>query len=126
MKDEGLIADQTLSPSQAAVQYLLQRIQVDANLRWYMLGTEAFALLCNAYAQRCGKSVDDVKKHFSQPAVHRSSDSPEVVDQRKALEQIEKIISESRDRYQDNERLRAMLVQIDRIAQRRRPIGGAR
>lgn len=33
-----------------AVRYVLDRIQVDPDLRWLMLGTEAFAMLCQAEA----------------------------------------------------------------------------
>jgi len=44
-----------------AIRYLLDRIQVDPDLRWHMLGTESFALLCRAEAAFTGVPEDQVQ-----------------------------------------------------------------
>jgi hypothetical protein len=113
MKDEGIIIDpdQPLSTSERAVLYLLRRIRLDANLRWYMLHTEAFQLLCEAESQRRHNTPqparefksddelhewfkdygekncpDGVMKFYSTPAEHCKDEVAEVVKLRKKLE----------------------------------------
>lgn len=52
MKDTVIPTQPELSTLENAVSYILQRMRHDANLRHYMLGTQAFALLCEAEAER--------------------------------------------------------------------------
>lgn len=54
MRDGDVRRDGTLGRADRAVKYLLDRIQYDNNLRYYMLGTEAMALLVEAEAARLG------------------------------------------------------------------------
>ena len=56
MKDTGLTPKNTLSPAEQAVDYILQRLQNDPELAYYMgLGTESLNLLCKAHAHRVGQ-----------------------------------------------------------------------
>jgi hypothetical protein len=66
MRDEGELVDpnQPLSRSERAVLYTLRRIRLDANLRYYMLHTEAFQLLCEAESDR-GHSFRHPVKEFA-------------------------------------------------------------
>ena len=61
MRDVGLTANHSLSPADAAVKYLLDRIQHDPDLRWLMLHSEAFYLLCAAEAARTGETLEVVE-----------------------------------------------------------------
>lgn len=56
MKDEALVAS-GVTAAQKAVSYLLRRIAKDADLRYLMLGTEAYALLCVAEKERTGIEI---------------------------------------------------------------------
>jgi len=62
MKDQHITTDPALSPAEAAVSYLLQRVRVDADLRHHLVGTEAFERLCSAEAARTGKTPDQVER----------------------------------------------------------------
>lgn len=76
MKDENLATAPGLSPAEAAVSYLLRRIQADADLRWHMVGTEAFARLCAAEAARTGESADAVhRRHTGMLSGHHPRDA---------------------------------------------------
>lgn len=64
MIDEGTLLAPAeaaaMSPADEAVSYMLARIQVDADLRWLMLHTEAFAKLCQAEGHRTGETPEMV------------------------------------------------------------------
>lgn len=81
MRDEGNLTDskESLTPHERAVLYMLQRVRLDANLRHYMLHTEAFALLCEAEALRIGTTAEAVVGVYSEPAPHCATDIAEVV-----------------------------------------------
>ena len=49
-----------LTVADRAIKYILDRIQHDANLRWYMINTQAHALLVEAEAKRLGVSSDEL------------------------------------------------------------------
>jgi len=85
MKDEALTTAPALTPAEAAVNYVLQRIRVDADLRYHMLYTEAFARLCAAEAVRVGKTVEEIKALCSEPAKHCKNDVPKLVKLRAAV-----------------------------------------
>src|SRR5437763_1659617 len=84
MKDEGLTTRPELSLAEAAVNYLLQRIRVDADLRHHLLWTEAFAKLCLAEAHRTGESEGTVRERYSAPA--DPEDKPRLVECREAMQ----------------------------------------
>lgn len=56
MRDEGLVASGA-SAAEKAVNYILQRIAHDADLRYLLLGTQAYALLCEAEKERTGIEI---------------------------------------------------------------------
>lgn len=75
---------ESLSPADSAVKYLLDRIQHDVDLRWHLVGTQAFHLLCAAEAAYLGDSVEAVEGRRSidlTPEHHRRE--PEIVRLRK-------------------------------------------
>ena len=101
MRDEGLVAKKKLTRSQRAVKYLLDRIRVDADLRWKMLGTEAFALLCAAEAKRRGKLKEHVREKYSQPAEHCRGDRAQIVELREEVTKLqEKLARQTPDGYE--------------------------
>lgn len=61
MKDGDVRPDDSLGSADRAVKYLLDRVQHDANLRWYMLHTQAYQLLLDAEAARRGMSPEAVE-----------------------------------------------------------------
>lgn len=61
MPDHGDTTDLALPPDARAVKYVLDRIQRDPDLRDYMLGTQAFALLIAAEAERLGVPAAEVE-----------------------------------------------------------------
>lgn len=67
MKDEGLTTAPGLSLAHGAISYILRRIRVDADLRWHMIGTEAFHRLCAAEAERLGKPFEEIETLYSTP-----------------------------------------------------------
>lgn len=78
-----------MSPADAAVTYLLNRIQVDPDLRWLMLNTEAFTKLCVAEAARLGEAVEAVterREHDRQPSHRRHQ--PRLVEFRRIVQEI--------------------------------------
>ena len=62
MTDGAIAPDPTLSPADRAVTYLLDRCQHDAELRWHLLGTQAFALLVAAEALRLKVEPDFLRR----------------------------------------------------------------
>lgn len=88
MRDEGLTTAPELSPSQAAVNYLLQRMRVDADLRHHLLYTEAFARLCKAEAVRTLRTVEEVTEHYSTLAPHCRRDKPQLVVMRETVRAV--------------------------------------
>lgn len=90
MRDVGLTASQVLGPADAAVQYLLDRIQHDVNLRHYMLHTEAFHLLCVAESARTGEPIEAVasRRMVNLVPVHQQR-LPDVVELRNKIEELE-------------------------------------
>lgn len=85
MRDEALTTPPQLSAAEAAVNYILQRVRVDADLRYHLLHTEAFARLCRAEAERTGKTDEEVEEHYSMLANHCKDDLPKLVKVRKAV-----------------------------------------
>lgn len=65
-----------LAAAMRAIVYLLDRVQRDPDLGWHVLGTEAFALLCQAESAYTGEPVEHVRKRRSldmQPRHRRRS-----------------------------------------------------
>jgi len=90
MHDVGLTAAPALSAADQAVKYLLDRIQFDADLRYLMLDTEAFALLCRAEAERRGESGEVVQERRSKSLIPKHHDSvPRLVRLRALVEWID-------------------------------------
>lgn len=58
-------AADAMTPSDEAVVYMLRRIQIDPDLRWMMLHTEAFAKLIAAQAARTGAPIENVEAQWS-------------------------------------------------------------
>lgn len=50
-----------MTAADLAVKYILDRIQTDPDLAWYMLHTEAMHLCCVAEAERLGKPIEEVE-----------------------------------------------------------------
>jgi hypothetical protein len=111
MTDEGLATQPQLSPAEAAVNYVLRRIRVDANLRYHMLHTEAFSLLCDAEAARTGKSRDTIEQLYGTPAANCRDVQARLPACIERLESIERIAS---DRGMDE---RQRLSEIQKLAQ---------
>jgi hypothetical protein len=90
MRDEGILVDpeSVADFRERAVLYLLRRMRVDVNFRHYMLGTEAFELLCIAEAERQLTSVDAVKALYSKMHEMNAHDVADVVKLREKLEKI--------------------------------------
>lgn len=88
MKDEALQTDPALSVAEQAVSYMLQRMRVDVNLRHYLIGTEAFAKLCEAEAKRIGTDAESIEAIYSQLAPHLAGHKATVVHHRDKLEKI--------------------------------------
>ena len=86
MKDENITTPPGLTPAEAAVSYLLQRVQHDVDLRYHLIGIEAFYRLCVAEAQRTGQSPEHMKDVYSTPA--DPGEQPKLVVARRLLEQI--------------------------------------
>lgn len=59
--EQSLIPSATETTATAAVTYLLDRIQVDPELRYHMLGTEAMERLIAVEATATGRSIEDVR-----------------------------------------------------------------
>lgn len=74
MKDVQIVPEGS-TPAERAVSYLLVRLCHDADLRWYLLNTQAFALLCEAEAARTGKTLDEVEESVRRQG---TDDVPEV------------------------------------------------
>jgi predicted nuclease with TOPRIM domain len=86
MRDEHLDVSDITAPAERAVLYLLKRMQVDVNLRHHMIGTEAFAKLCEAEAARVGMSPEMVMEEYSTLEKHCRYDVADVVTLRKRVE----------------------------------------
>lgn len=74
----------------SAIRYALRRMRTDPDFRHYMLGTETFAQLAEAYALLTGKDVAGVREFYSMDAqpVHRRRE-PDVVVLRRLGEERE-------------------------------------
>lgn len=59
MADGDVREDRTLSMPARAIKYILDRVQVDANLRHYLLHTQAHALLIAAEAEQLGVGAEE-------------------------------------------------------------------
>lgn len=84
MRDENIQTPAGLTPAEAAVNHLLQRIQRDADLSWLMMGTEAFARLCAAEAGRTGETIETVTSRYQ----CRSADRPRLLVARELVERL--------------------------------------
>jgi len=93
MRDETIITEPGLSSAEAAVSYLLQRIRLDADLRYHMVGTEAFSRLCAAEAERAGEAASLVISEFSTAAPHRRDEVPALLHCQRLLDQIAVIVA---------------------------------
>jgi hypothetical protein len=92
MKDTEIVIPPGLSPSEAAVLYVLERIRRDADLRWHMLHTEAMRRLCAAEAARTGQALEAVAETYAAPL---TQDEPRLVVARARLQDIERLASEA-------------------------------
>lgn len=63
-----------------AIEWVLRRVQTEANFRHYMLHTESLARLIRAYADLKGESEDAVKARVADRSQIRSWDRVDVVD----------------------------------------------
>jgi hypothetical protein len=94
MKDVHITWPPELSPAESAVLYLLKRVRHDADLRWHVLGTEAFALLCAAEAARTGKSAEEVEALYATPV---DGELPQLVRCRRAIRKAIDALCDERD-----------------------------
>jgi hypothetical protein len=102
-----------------AVRYMLDRIQVDADLAWHMWNTQAFVLLCAAEALATAKTYRDVRKE-------RERDRQPSYDKREArlplamtrLDAIQGVVDGSWTEHLTNE---AMIERIKLILEAERP-----
>ncbi len=101
MKDHSLPTPPGLSAAEAAVSYVLRRIQLDADLRWHMLHTQTFELLCTAEALLAGKTKEEIAALFSTPANDDKAQLPEL------RERVRDLESDLADCAQDFKHLRA-------------------
>lgn len=79
-----------VDPVYGAVRYLLDRVQTDPDLRYLLLGSEAFARLCQAEAHATGRPLGEVRsarERDAQPA-HRRRE-PDVLALKRRVEQLE-------------------------------------
>jgi hypothetical protein len=76
MADFGDYSDPDLPPAERAVKYLLDRVRRDPDLRWLLLGTQAFALLCEAEAARTGWTRPTVEGFYAAPFAHKDAKRP--------------------------------------------------
>lgn len=100
MRDEGLTTPPNLNPAEAAVLYVLKRIQVDVDLRFHMLDTEAFARLCAAESQRIGKSPEQVRDQFAVLAPHCRHDKPRIQTLRQAIQETMSVLERNENGHQ--------------------------
>lgn len=98
MRDEALTTAPGLTAAESTVNYLLKRMRVDANLRYHMLHTEAFAKLCAAEAERTGKTIEAVVSIYSRPADHCRDDEPKLVELRRVAKECADTIYEKMGR----------------------------
>jgi hypothetical protein len=89
MNDDTLLGAPTAA--EQAVTHLLVRMGRDANLRWYLFGTEAFRLLCVAEAHRLVRTVKEVERSIEREAA-LSEDVADVVLLTRSLEKKEAVI----------------------------------
>lgn len=84
-----------LKPADRAVAYMLDRLQVNPDVRYYCgPGSETFAQLCAAEAERTGETVEQVKERRSKDLQPKySKREAEVLKLREQLDAVE--ISES-------------------------------
>lgn len=73
MADWGDYANAQLGAADKAVDYLLERIRRDPDLRYLMNGTVALRLLCEAQAQRLGMEATDLLEDTARPFDHRDA-----------------------------------------------------
>ncbi len=97
MRDEAIITEPQLSVAEGAICYLLQRVRVDADLRWHLVGTEAFHRLCAAEAKRRGEDLEIVKERYSTLLPRCRSDKPRLVMARERLAEISATCADSAD-----------------------------
>lgn len=91
MNDHGDLKTPGLTPAETAVRYLLDRIRLDADLRYLMLDTEAMHLLCAAEAQRVGQTREMIEGVYRMPASANAGREPRLKvyrDMRDALEDL--------------------------------------
>lgn len=85
MRDEYISTAPRLTCAEDAILYVLKRLKVDADLRWHMLGTEAFERLCDAEAKRSGHPGEYVRALYATPATSCADDKPKLVRLRAAV-----------------------------------------
>jgi hypothetical protein len=88
MRDEAIATAPHLTPAEAAVYYLLQRMRLDADLRHHLLDTEAFAKLCAAESRRTGTTAEAIEAVYSVPAPHCADERPKLVACRAAIGEL--------------------------------------
>lgn len=89
MRDEGITTDPSLSLADQAVNYVLRRVQLDADLRWHMVGTEAYHRLCVADAARRGRDVDVVKDQWATPPDRLKGEKARLPEAEKKIRDLE-------------------------------------
>lgn len=64
--DHGIHPDQSLTPAERAVKYILDVLPFYPNLAYYLCpGTQMFEELCNAEAERLGVDVETFKREYA-------------------------------------------------------------
>jgi len=97
MRDTVIAVDQCLTPAEQAVHYVLERIRLDVDLRWFMLDTEAMHLLCVAEAQRTGGTVDQVKHAYRMISPRAEKDVPKVKRLQEEIDRLEGLAGVAED-----------------------------
>jgi hypothetical protein len=116
MIDEGLETSPGLTAAEAAVNYLLQRIQVDADLRWIMVGTEAYARLCVAEHERTGTPLETIRTAYATPPERLRGEKPKLIRYRTLVDEIEKLARDGAIAYRSP---LEMCERISRLIQER-------
>lgn len=81
-KTTGTLAEQ-------AVQFVLNRVVCDADVRWHMIGTETLRRCLIAEAERTGLSENEVEARLAKRIKGRRQEKAKLVEARERIEELE-------------------------------------
>jgi predicted RNA-binding Zn-ribbon protein involved in translation (DUF1610 family) len=103
MIDQVIPVDPGLSLADQAVDYMLERIRRDVDLRWLMLDTEAWAKLCEAHSARTGRPLEDVREESRKLYPHCANDKPRIPEMRRQIAALEEQANKSASKSQEKQ-----------------------